>query len=253
MSVTRYEAGQVFGQWTLQYRLPKGEKWLVKCSCGVEVERPIDYLTSGRSTSCGCKNIKHPLGSVGTRTFNSWASAKDRCSNPLASGYHKYGGRGIQFCDRWFNSFANFLEDMGERPEGMTLDRIDNEGNYEPTNCRWATPTEQANNKRNNIKLGGFSSLAEASRCLNMQGKVLSDRINKLGWSEEKALTTPVKSTISFREFSSLSEAARNLGLSRDVLQYRISKGWSEERILNTPARKRRKEPTQSLTKENHV
>lgn len=84
-----------------------------------------------------------------TRAHTSWACMKQRCNNPNAPGYHKYGGRGIKVCERW-NLFVNFYADMGERPEGMTLDRINNNGNYEPQNCRWATPLQQSANQRPN-------------------------------------------------------------------------------------------------------
>lgn len=93
-------------------------------------------------------NAMKTHGMWGTRTHHSWHSMISRCINPRETGYKHYGGRGITVCDRWRYSFDNFLADMGERPEGKTLDRIDNEGNYEPGNCRWATWSEQQSNKR---------------------------------------------------------------------------------------------------------
>jgi len=89
-----------------------------------------------------------------TPTYNSWDSMRQRCNNPKMTQYARYGGRGISVCPAW-SDFATFLADMGERPEGTSLDRIDNDGNYEPSNCRWATPIQQANNKSPKRKLNG--------------------------------------------------------------------------------------------------
>lgn len=90
----------------------------------------------------------HAVGGKESRTYSSWRSMLKRCYDPRSNGYERWGGRGIAVCDSWRESFANFLADMGERPEGMTLDRIDNDRNYEPDNCRWATWSEQRRNQR---------------------------------------------------------------------------------------------------------
>ncbi len=134
-----------------------GRKATFKCSCGLEKEIDFFDVKYGKSKSCGChasrltseRNksfIKHSMSK--TRTYASWNCMKSRCMNKNNPDFHNYGGRGIKVCDRWLSSFENFLNDMGERPKDMTLDRKDSDGNYEPSNCKWSTSVEQQLNRR---------------------------------------------------------------------------------------------------------
>jgi hypothetical protein len=141
-------------------------KFLVLCDCGQKKEIYKKYLNSGRIRSCGCYNreLTQKKGLANkkhghcrrreprTRAYKTWASMIRRCHTPSASGYFKYGARGITVCDAWRNSFETFLKDMGEPPEGKSIDRIDVKKGYSKENCRWATSKEQAYNKSNNRK-----------------------------------------------------------------------------------------------------
>jgi hypothetical protein len=176
--------GQRFGQLRVLSRLPngssRGTRWLTRCDCGRE------STTLGRSlragvTSCGYharpKGSGRPPTHGHTRavwsghaspTYQSWVHCWDRCTNPRTHNYRRYGGRGIRVCDRW-RDFSLFLEDMGERPEGCTLDRIDRDGDYEPGNCRWANKQEQARDARYQ-KYPGWEKRVTAARLLREQG-----------------------------------------------------------------------------------
>jgi hypothetical protein len=130
-------------------------------------------------------------------TYLSWVAAKSRCYDKKDNAYADYGGRGIAVCDRWRDDFQAFLADMGERPEGMTLDRYpDVNGPYSPDNCRWATWTQQANNKRSNVLIehgGETKTVAQVAREVGMRPSVLASRLRN-GWSIERATTEPVRS-----------------------------------------------------------
>lgn len=150
----------VFGRLTVLYRAKRPPEyknrsvfWHCRCVCGNEVALPSERLQHGKTRSCGCvrqefyrRGHGHAVRGARSDTYQSWACMRTRCLNPNANDYPDYGGKGITVCERW-DSFENFLADMGERPEGMTIDRKDGRGHYEPDNCRWATAHEQRVNR----------------------------------------------------------------------------------------------------------
>lgn len=179
--------------------------WLFKCECGNNKVSRLYDVKNGKIQSCGCihkkqltdrniANLKH--GYFGTPTYDSWSNMIDRCCNPKSLNFKTYGAKGIEICKKWRYSFEEFLKDMGERPEGFSLDRIDVMGNYEPENCRWADSKTQANNRSNNrkITLGEKTlNLIEWSELTGINSSTISKRIDKYGWSIEKALTEEPK------------------------------------------------------------
>lgn len=128
-----------------------------------------------------CAHKDHGLSKT-SRAYISWTGMHNRCYDPQCDSWEDYGGRGITICDRWFNNFRNFYADMGERPEGMEIDRQDNDGNYEPGNCRWATASQNARNKRTTVWVeyaGRTVSLAEAAELSGIHYETLRSRVNR--------------------------------------------------------------------------
>jgi len=176
-----------------------------RCDCGGEIETPYPRLKSGNTKSCGCLQpekarisglAKTTHGGYRSDTYKSYRLMLRRCYDINHISYKTHGGRGIKVADRWRgpDGFENFRVDMGERPDGMTLDRYpDNDGNYGPSNCRWATAREQARNMRSNRLItarGRTMVLKDWAIELGLSSTTILDRI-KRGWTEEEAVTTP--------------------------------------------------------------
>lgn len=167
--------------------------WLCQCDCGNKVVKRSDCVKI--DTSCGCYHraavTKHNL--CHSSEYKSYQAIIQRCTNENSLYYPGYGGRGITICDRWLNSFENFFSDMGKRPKGLSLERIDNNKGYEPGNCKWATKLEQDNNRRSNTFLtcgGKTQTIAQWTREKDLRKNNIEGRL-KLGWSIDRAINTP--------------------------------------------------------------
>lgn len=201
--------GTKFGRWlAVEYAGKVRGNILVRCrcECGIERDVRLKRLEQGASKSCGCLRNDNLTIHGRTRKTNFkqsreywiWNSMKNRCTNPKYKHYQDYGGRGITVCERWME-FANFFADMGEKPEGLSLERRDNAAGYSPENCYWADRQTQNSNKRNNrfIDVGGVSNtITEWSRISGIGHATIIQRI-KAGWPEDLAVTTPVRCKIS--------------------------------------------------------
>lgn len=199
-----------FGRWTVVadssskfYGRHERRYWLCRCQCGTVRAVLENTLRSGRSTSCGCftrersseVNTKHGASKTYTPEYEAWGAMLDRCRNPNNPRFAKYGGRGIGVCERW-KDYEAFLEDMGCRPTPEhSLDRIDNDGNYEPSNCRWAMPHQQMVNRSVTrfVDVDGKKvPLADLAKTSGISANTLRFRILKK-WDLHRALTQPVR------------------------------------------------------------
>lgn len=216
--------------------------WKCSCDCSNEILVEASKLIAGQ-VSCGCaKGEKH--GMSYTKIYRVWRGIIERCKDINNRNYQNYGGRGIDICERWEKSFSSFLVDMGNPPtKNHSIERIDNDGNYEPSNCRWATRKEQMNNKRNNVFLeynGKTQTLSQWADEFGLPLETLRVRINRYKWSVDAALTTPINSHLDLIEingvFNTLPEWAKKKNLPYKTVFARIKYyGWNLDRALNTP------------------
>lgn len=178
--------------------------WACLCDCGAETVSITCNLTTGHTTSCGCalqdvrasRFVTHGLS--GTAEHSVWKGMLRRCENPNEPAYPNYGGRGIKVCERW-KSFENFRADMGERPDGMTIERNDVNGDYEPGNCRWATMREQQGNRRNTIRVAigdRVQPLKLWCEELGVAYKKVHLRLNRYGYELNRALDLPAGTAV---------------------------------------------------------
>lgn len=201
------QPGDVFGSWTVISEMPrelnKMRKIAVRCSCGNEAVTLLYSLLRGESKSCipcgakraGYKRTQHGDSSNRTRAYRAWLSMRERVFNPNHHAYASYGGRGIEICQPWSESFPTFLSDMGEPPPGLSLDRRDNDRGYNKDNCRWATRKQQSRNIRSNrnITIGGETRcLAAWLDLIGISQQSFYQRV-KRGMTVERALTLKPK------------------------------------------------------------
>lgn len=206
-------AGKRYGRLTAIELIiyPKKKKdtfWKCRCECGNETIVFSGHLNDGHTVSCGCfhnEQLSKSMRKHGHTTldgkprttpeYRAWHGMRQRCKNKNSPRYSYYGQRGITVCERW-DSFQNFLSDMGPNPSRKhSLERMDTNGNYEPSNCKWGTSLEQSNNRRNNRKLefkGKTMNISQWAREIGLKPERIWDRINN-GWTVERTLTTPIK------------------------------------------------------------
>lgn len=248
--------GKRFGRYTVTDR-HIAHLWNCVCDCGIKRIVNGSSLRSVASRSCGClrrelfnktlAGSRTTHGLSGQPEYQVWASMKERCNNPNTANFSDYGGRGIEVCARW-NDYAMFIADMGRRPVGCSIDRINNAGNYEPGNCRWATRKEQNRNTRKNKMLthaGAVRCIAEWADETGINETIIRQRLS-LGWDVARTLTEPVKQLARRAlklgmKTQSVSAWCNELGLPLATIRNRVYLGWDDKAVLTTPVRPKRK------------
>ena len=241
--------GQKFGKLTVLSHVNQKRKWKCQCDCGNICIVNGDNLRNGTTKSCGCLHTTHHKS--GTRLYQVWSSMKRRCDLPTVKAYKDYGGRGISVCDEWmdFQNFydwaiANGYDETAPRGQ-CTIDRINIDGNYEPSNCRIITQTEQCLNTRRNRILtvdGKSQTVKEWCEELDVDRSLISNRINQYGWDEEKAIREP-KCDKYAEKIITINGVAHNIkewgeinNISPDTISCRINQyGWDEVRAVTEP------------------
>jgi hypothetical protein len=249
--------GQTFGRLEVKEKIANINRrtaWRCQCVCGGFKETTGDALQAGKTRSCGClwdeTMIKH--GGYLDPTYTVWRNMNARCNNPKNPKYSRYGGRGIKVVERW-RSYATFIADMGPRPEGLCLERIDNDGNYDPSNCEWATYTQENNNTSRNklITLGSVTkTAAEWCELTGLNHRTLASRLSS-SMSVEMALTLPPppgmlrdipkpkvhsKLTHNGQTFT-IKDWSKLTGINSATIISRIARRWEPERALTKPSK----------------
>jgi hypothetical protein len=247
-------SGKRFGDIDVLYRTDYENKkimWLCVCDCGSITKVASNDLISGHTKSCGCGKIKslikratthgHSSNGTITKSYRRWLKIKNRCHNENDKDYKYYGGRGIKVCERWAK-FENFYSDMGDVPDGMTIEREDNDKGYSPDNCKWATPMEQANNRRSNTFYtyeNQTLTFAQWCRRNGIKPETVDSRMRK-GMSFEDAITKQIKKP-ALHTYNGITATAmewsNKTGIPKKVISNRIGRGWSTEDALTKPLR----------------
>jgi hypothetical protein len=246
MAIPHDLTGKRFGMLTAIKRNPKQTKyntaWFVRCDCGTVFSALAGNLKSGRTKTCGCKQSATTHGMSKTKEHRTWNHIKQRCQNPNAVGYERYGGAGIEVCKEWSDSFEQFFADMGKAPSDKhTIERVDNSRGYSPDNCRWATRLEQMQNVSTNRNItfnGKTMSVAAWAREIGVSESCLYNRLH-IGMSIDKALTKkqyPWRTNFTHNGTTKpASEWCKESGTTQGAFTWRIKNGWSIHDAIFTP------------------
>lgn len=235
LTVVRFCGRVVDGERNYHYRY----RWLCRCDCGAEKEVATQHLRRGAVTSCGCSKLTKD-GVTAHPMYQVWVNMFRRCNDPRDPSFPDYGGRGIRVCERWHDP-ATFISDMGNRPAGATIERVDNGGPYSPENCVWADRVTQASNKRNvpTVEfLGECLSVAQWARKLGIPAETLRSRL-KSGRTMQEAVSMRGQALIDYMGESLLvTQWAKRFGIPTNTLRARLKAGKSMQEATRSPPKR---------------